>query len=104
MSDYQALLAVPDSVGDEELAHIEDVINQVGITHLEDSDGVIRRIAGHLNKKTIPLANEDGNGPTRLSFGKVKTLGTIEEDEPEPAGHAGRAHAVLSASSALSTS
>lgn len=100
MSEYQALLAIPDAVGDEELAHIEDVINQVGITHLEGGDGVIRRIAGHLNKKTIPLANEDGNGPTRLSFGKVKTLGTIEEDEPEPAGHAGRAHAVLSASSA----
>lgn len=102
MSNYQALLAIPDAVGDEELAHIEDVINQVGITHLEDTDGVIRRISGHLNKKSIPLANEDGNGPTRLSFGKVKTLGIIEEDEPkpEPEGHAGRAHAVLSASSA----
>lgn len=100
MSSYQALLAIPDAVGDEELAHIEDVINQVGITHLEDSDGVIRRIAGHLNKKSIPLANEDGNGPTRLSFGKVKTLGTLEEDKPESVGHTARAHAILSASSA----
>lgn len=100
MSSYQALLAIPDAVGDEELAHIEDVINQVGITHLEDNDGVIRRIAGHLNKKTIPLANEDGDGPTRLSFGKVKTLGTLEEDKSEPVGHSGRAHAILSASSA----
>lgn len=100
MSNYQALLAIPDAIGDEELAHIEDVINQVGITHLEDTDGVIRCIAGHLNKKSIPLANEDGDGPTRLSFGKVKTLGTLEEDAPEPAGHSGRAHAILSASSA----
>ena len=100
MSSYQALLAMPDTIDDEELAHIADVINQAGITHLEDTDGAIHRIAGHLNKKTIPLANEDGDGPTRLSFGKVKTLGTLEEDAPEPVGHTARSHAVLSASSA----
>ena len=86
-----------DFTNDDERAGVEKTITQAGITHIEDDRGDIRKIFGRLNKKTVPL-NNGGDGPQRITFDKVKTFGTMEEKKDE-VQHAGRAHAILSASS-----
>ena len=86
-----------DFTNAEERAGVEKTITQAEITHIEDERGDIRKIFGRLNKKTVPI-NNDGDGPQRIAFGKIKSFGKMKE-KPTEVEHSSRTHAVLSASS-----
>ena len=106
-----------DTFHHEDHPHIQSAINDdPTIDYCRATTGDIWRIRRELNKKSVPL--NDASVPpsiTRLPYDKITSFGRLVDEEvtpadggnaqenmPEniPAGHADRAHAVLSASGA----
>lgn len=81
---------------------IKDLIEDGSITHVRSTKNEIQKVFGWLNKKSVPL-NRGDQGPTRWTFEKIESYGTVEETPAAPApaiDHAHRDHALLSASGA----
>lgn len=117
---YQPLIGTEGLDFDEGATRqsVEDAIVTKGATHVRTTSGDVWKIFTKLNKKSVPL-NNAGRGPQRIGYAKVESFGVLIDDDEQPAGsvgekpvalaeanspeapaHTGRAHALLSASSA----
>lgn len=93
---YQQLITV-DALDLTDTDAATAKLQELGATHVETTDGDVYKIFSRLNRKSVPL-NHAAQGPQRLTFNKVASFGTMTDTPAE--GHAGRAHALLSASGA----
>lgn len=94
MSTYAPTLLGPFTPEDK------DRIQAACVTHVHTFDGDTWHIRQPLNAKSIPL--DDASATiTRIAYTKAKSFGTMTEDEApvDAPHHAGRDHALLSASS-----
>lgn len=107
-------------------AKAQQIITDFSLTHAKDRQGKVWKFHPKLNRKSVAL-NHAGEGPQRLTFDRVVSFGTMEEmhsqsgkvvdipdaetsettgqklakdDKVLDISHAGRSHALLSASGA----
>lgn len=92
MNTYKQLLVGPFTPDDK------DRIQAASPTHVETVDGDVWGIRLPLNAKSIPL-DDAGARITRIPYSKATAFLTINEAKASTQGHAGRDHALLSASS-----
>ena len=110
---YQPEVIPPHPIEPADLPALQEDITNRALTHVRTRSGDVWAIRPALHKKPVPL--NDGAAPpskTRVPFEQVESFGRLAAAEPEPdtpptvpppaapEGHAGRAHAVLSASGA----
>lgn len=109
-STYVATIHAPDGGwGDDDHDTIAAAIDEYGSTCMQVDDGEVWQMRTPINKKSISVEN-DGEGASRFGFKRITSLGTcapastpapVKQQETETApAHAGRDHALLSASSA----
>ncbi|WP_165164930.1 DUF2800 domain-containing protein [Corynebacterium qintianiae] len=113
MDTYAPTIITPDLTDPTQHTTIAAKLEAGDLTHVRDTKGTVWKTHTWLNKKSVPL-NHTQQGPTRLPFDRVESFGVLQDEtEPaagdkleatvaktEPVAHQGRAHALLSASSA----
>ena len=103
MDNYTPTIRDVDLTDPIQHAAIREQLEAKTITHVRHTNGRVWKTHTWLNKKSVPLNHADPPpAPSRIPFDKVESFGVLEDLDPakEPAGHAERAHALLSASGA----
>lgn len=109
---YRARVWPTGPIEPSDLPALQDTIIDEDLTHVRTRNGDVWKMRPELNRKSVAL--NDAQAPpskTRVPFEQVESFGHLAAAEPdpdtpptvpppEPEGHAGRAHAVLSASGA----
>lgn len=112
-STYVATIHAPEGGwSDDDHDTIAQAINEYGLTCMKVDDGGVWQMRIPINKKSISVEGVRECGASRFGFKRIRSLGTCapaRDTTPAPAGqqetetapgHAGRDHALLSASSA----